>query len=101
MMPAVLSRSESLNEIAALLNRYSPAVDSIETSGISVPRFSAEYWTSRQRQASSLHEISYRACFKPQLPRFFIERFTRSGDVVYDPFMGRGTTILEAGVLGR
>jgi hypothetical protein len=29
-----------------------------------------EYWTSKQRDASSLHEVSYRACFKPQLPRF-------------------------------
>jgi len=60
-----------------------------------------EYWTSRQRQAHSLHEISYRACFKPQLPRFFIERFTQPGDAVYDPFMGRGTTQLEALLLGR
>lgn len=60
-----------------------------------------EFWTSKQRAAHSLHEISYRACFKPQLPRFFIERFTRPGDVVYDPFMGRGTTVIEAALLGR
>ncbi len=60
-----------------------------------------EYWTSRQRQAHSLHEISYRACYKPQLPRFFIERLSRPGDAVYDPFMGRGTTQLEAFLLGR
>lgn len=60
-----------------------------------------EFWTAKQRQAHSLHEISYRACFKPQLPRFFIERLTRPGDVVYDPFMGRGTTPLEAALLGR
>jgi len=48
-----------------------------------------------------LHEISYRACFKPQLPRFFIERLTQPGEVVYDPFLGRGTTLLEAALLGR
>jgi len=60
-----------------------------------------EFWTARQRQAHSLHEISYRACFKPQLPRFFIERLTQPGDVVYDPFMGRGTTPIEAALLGR
>jgi len=60
-----------------------------------------EFWTARQRQASSLHEISYRACFKPQLPRFFIERLTQPGEMVYDPFMGRGTTPLEAALLGR
>ena len=66
-----------------------------------VSTFVNEFWTSRQRAAHSLHEISYRACFKPQLPRFFIERLTRPGDTVYDPFMGRGTTILEAALLGR
>ncbi|MBD19096.1 MAG: DNA modification methylase [Euryarchaeota archaeon] len=60
-----------------------------------------EYWTSRQRQAHPLHEISYRACFKPQLPRFFIERLTQPGDAIYDPFMGRGTTQLEAFLLRR
>lgn len=60
-----------------------------------------EYWTSRQRQAHSLHEISYRACYKPQLPRFFIERLSQPGDAVYDPFMGRGTTQMEAYLLGR
>ncbi|HEX9615229.1 MAG TPA: DNA methyltransferase, partial [Bacteroidota bacterium] len=56
---------------------------------------------SAQRQASPIHEISYRACFKPQLPRFFIERYTNPGDIVYDPFMGRGTTVLEALLNGR
>jgi hypothetical protein len=66
-----------------------------------IPTFVNEFWTSRQRAAHSLHEVSYRACFKPQLPRFFIERLTKPGDVVYDPFMGRGTTILEAALLGR
>src|SRR5215470_5585100 len=69
--------------------------------GQEVPTFVNEFWTARQRQASSLHEISYRACFKPQLPRFFIERLTVVGDRVYDPFMGRGTTPLETALLGR
>ena len=66
-----------------------------------VPVFVNEFWTSKQRAAHSLHEISYRACFKPQLPRFFITRLTKPGDVVLDPFMGRGTTLLEAALNGR
>ena len=66
-----------------------------------VPTFVNEFWTARQRQAHSLHEVSYRACFKPQLPRFFIERLSQLGEVVYDPFMGRGTTPMEAALLGR
>ncbi len=69
--------------------------------GFAVPTFVNEFWTAKQRQASSLHEISYRACFKPQLPRFFIERLSEPGDIVHDPFMGRGTTPLEAALLGR
>jgi hypothetical protein len=60
-----------------------------------------EFWTSGQRQASPLHEISYRACFKPQLPGFFIQLMTKAGDIVYDPFMGRGTTPVEAALLDR
>jgi hypothetical protein len=68
---------------------------------IEVPTFTNEFWTSRQRAAHSLHEISYRACFKPQLPRFFIDRLTAPGGVVYDPFAGRGTTPLEARLAGR
>ena len=67
----------------------------------STPRFTNEFWTSGQRQASSLHEVSYRACFKPQLPRFFIETLTDPGDIVFDPFSGRGTTGLEAALLNR
>ncbi len=66
-----------------------------------VPVFINEFWTSKQRAAHSLHEVSYRACFKPQLPGFFIQRLTEPNDLVYDPFMGRGTTLLEGALLGR
>ena len=77
------------------------AWDAVEAEGGNFPRLSLEFWTSRQRQASNLHEISYRACYKPQLPRHFIERLTRPGERVYDPFSGRGTTAIEAALLGR
>jgi len=73
----------------------------IVIGAVTIPKYTNEFWTSRQRQASSLHEISYRACFKPQLPRFFIDLLTRKGDTVYDPFSGRGTTVIEAGLRGR
>ena len=68
---------------------------------MNIPVFLNEFWTAKQRAASRLHEIFYRACFKPQLPRFFILRLTRPGDRVLDPFMGRGTTLIEAALLGR
>ncbi|WP_428491335.1 DNA methyltransferase [Rhodopila sp.] len=59
------------------------------------------FWTAGQRRGHSLHEISYRACFKGQLPGFFIERLTEPGDRVFDPFSGRGTTAVQAALLGR
>jgi DNA methylase len=68
---------------------------------VRISTFINEFWTAKQRAANSLHEVSYRACFKPQLPRFFIERLTEPGDFVYDPFLGRGTTLIEAALLGR
>jgi hypothetical protein len=66
-----------------------------------IPYLVNEFWTSGQRQAHSIHEVSYRACFKPQLPEFFIARLTEPGDTVYDPFMGRGTTLVQAALMGR
>ena len=66
-----------------------------------LPIYKNEFWTAKQRQSDSIHEVSYRACFKAQLPRFFIESLTKKNDIVYDPFAGRGTTIIEAALLGR
>ena len=63
--------------------------------------FINEFWTNAQRAGHALHEISYRACFKPQLPEFFIQRLTEQADTVYDPFMGRGTTPIQAAMMGR
>ena len=66
-----------------------------------IPYLINEFWTSGQRKSHSIHEVSYRACFKAQLPEFFIERLTKPGDVVYDPFMGRGTTPIQAAIMKR
>lgn len=71
------------------------------TTDVEIPVFTNEFWTSDQRAAHSLHEISYRACFKPQLPRFFLDQLSDPGDTVFDPFAGRGTTLLEAALNQR
>ena len=60
-----------------------------------------DFWSSRQRASHSLHEISYRACFKPQLTEYFITKFSKPCDSVADPFMGRGTSVLQAYLMGR
>lgn len=100
MSESFVEQIESFNEFgtSTRFEEYEWEVDG--QTGMTKKAYN-EYWTSRQRQAHSLHEISYRACFKPQLPRFFIERLTKPRDSVYDPFMGRGTTQLEALLLSR
>lgn len=59
-----------------------------------------EFWTAKQRDGHSIHEVSYRACYKPQLPGYFIDRYAKPGEWIYDPFMGRGTTLIEAKLRG-
>jgi DNA modification methylase len=59
------------------------------------------FWTNKQRGGNSIQEISYRACFKPQLPEYFLSRYSKPGDLVLDPFSGRGTTAVESALLGR
>ena len=77
------------------------AIETIRYGDTEATVITNEFWTSKQRAASPIHEISYLACFKPQLARFFIERLSGEGDVVFDPFMGRGTTLVEAALLKR
>lgn len=102
-IPFALDHTELIEGLASFheFGRTTKIDTLVAASGLRIPVFINEFWTARQRAAHSLHEVSYRACFKPQLPRFFIERLTARGDLVYDPFMGRGTTLLEAALLGR
>jgi len=44
---------------------------------------------------------SHSAPFPRALPEFFIKAFSDAGDVVFDPFMGSGTTMAAAAALGR
>ncbi|MGZ8899931.1 MAG: DNA methyltransferase, partial [Limisphaerales bacterium] len=102
--PVLASRGDLISELKGFEQFGSKTLvtESRSSDGTTViPTFVNEFWTAGQRAANNLHEVSYRACFKPQLPRFFIERLTKPGEVVYDPFMGRGTTLLEAALMGR
>jgi DNA methylase len=106
LFPEDVPRERSLDSLITELSEFDrfgtrTQVSSIGETADAVPVFINEFWTSKQRAASSLHEISYRACYKPQLPRFFLERLTAAEDRIYDPFLGRGTTMIEAALLGR
>jgi site-specific DNA-methyltransferase (adenine-specific) len=55
-----------------------------------------------KRWGSVMHAMcSYMGMFPASLPRYFIEQFTEPGDIVVDPFSGRGTAPLEACIAGR
>ncbi|MEX2184640.1 MAG: DNA methyltransferase [Chloroflexota bacterium] len=63
----------------------------------------APEWKAQQRLwGHSLHPMcSYLASFPAALTHAFIARYSRPGDVVLDPFSGRGTTPLQACAEGR
>lgn len=49
-----------------------------------------------------LHTLhAFPAKFPPQLPKLFIDELTQPGDLVLDPMMGSGTTVVEALLAGR
>ncbi|TYK51076.1 DNA methyltransferase [Actinomadura decatromicini] len=54
------------------------------------------------RWGHSMHTMcSYHGMFPAKLVHHFIQQYSRPGDVVFDPFSGRGTVPLQARVEGR
>ena len=69
-----------------------------------LPRLAIEpEWKAQQRLwGHAFHPMcSYLAMFPAALAHAFIARYSRPGDVVLDPFSGRGTTPLQACAEGR
>lgn len=54
------------------------------------------YPTNVLHLATECNNKQHSATFPQELPEWFIKLFTKEGDVVLDPFMGSGTTILVA-----
>lgn len=88
-------------DIISILKNTHASLEDIQIHTDRYPIITGEFWTSKQRQGSSIQEVSYRACFKPQLPNYFINLFSKELDVVYDPFSGRGTTAIESALCNR
>jgi DNA modification methylase len=58
-------------------------------------------WANK-RDNDPLHSLcSYLGAFPPSLANYFINYFSDEGDLVFDPFSGRGTTLLESRILNR
>lgn len=58
-------------------------------------------WIIGSRGREGMHEGKYHGNFVPQIPFQAIRRFTKPGDVVLDPFVGSGTTLIECRRQGR
>lgn len=62
----------------------------------------SSYVSLGSRRTSNPHEFyRYPARFTPGFARSAITAFTRRGDLVLDPFVGGGTTLIEARLAGR
>lgn len=54
------------------------------------------------RWGHAMHPMcSYQGMFPPKMVHYFIQKYTRPDDLVFDPFSGRGTTVLQARAEGR
>lgn len=58
-------------------------------------------WIINRRDKSGAHNNKYHGNFIPQIPNQLLRRYTKKGDWVLDPFMGGGTTLIEAQRLER
>jgi DNA modification methylase len=58
-------------------------------------------WIIDKREKRGKHSGFYHGNFVPQIPRQFILRYTKKNDIVFDPFLGSGTTAYEAESLDR
>lgn len=58
-------------------------------------------WIINRRDNSGAHSFKYHGNFIPQIPHQLLLRYTKKGDWVLDPFLGGGTTLIEAQRMGR
>lgn len=58
-------------------------------------------WIIDKRDNSGAHSGHYHGNFVPQIPHQMFMRYTKKGDWILDPFMGSGTSLIEAQRMGR
>ena len=58
-------------------------------------------WIFDKRDTSGEHLGWYWGNFVPQIPNQLLQRYSKRGDWILDPFVGSGTTLIECRRLGR
>src|SRR5664280_1157548 len=111
-----VNRVDLLAEVTHPLSLPTDRIDSmtrntpIKMAVLEPDRFSAvrdaaldtAYVSLGSRRTASPHEFyRYPARFSPYFARAAIDAFTQPGDLVLDPFVGGGTTAVEARLAGR
>ena len=74
------------------LGNHRPRFNSTDLSFREIPEY------ERTKHVHRLHP--YLGKFIPQLVDFFLKKYFRPGNIILDPYVGSGTTLVEARVLG-
>jgi SAM-dependent methyltransferase len=58
-------------------------------------------WSFKDRGSWAVHQGDYRGNWSPHIPRTLIELYSTIRDIVLDPFVGGGTTLIETWLANR
>jgi len=76
-------------------------VNRLEPSSEELTDVTTTVWSFPKRGSWATHKGDYRGNWAPQIPRALMLMYTEPGDLVLDPMVGSGTTLIEAKLLGR
>jgi hypothetical protein len=103
--------AQTIERVKYYINRLKKSLTEIKTSKINDLNLNRwkEYndiltdslWILDKRDNSGAHNAGYWGNFIPQIPNQLLRRYTKQGELVLDPFLGSGTTLIECKRLGR
>jgi DNA modification methylase len=103
--------SQTIERAKYYINRLKKSLTEIKTSKINDLNLNRwkEYddilteslWILGKRDKSGAHNAAYWGNFIPQIPNQFLQRYTKQGEWILDPFLGSGTSLIECKRLGR
>jgi DNA modification methylase len=76
-----------------------PKIDKWKPSSFSLQRTTV--WDFRKRGEWAVHQNEYRGNWPPMVPRNLILKYTLEDEIILDPFVGGGTTLIEAWLNNR